>query len=140
MDNVMHHIGKETKSLGDRGLPDHSHFELHIGDDVAKEHTTNWSDLSELREVTKAGQPFSAHVCRHNATSITVYHSGLETTIDIPEGYEVYQAVQSTFAFLSGGKSSNVITGRIVGLIKDGEVVEERFLSEAENRVIGFKL
>lgn len=129
----------EEKTLEERDLPSDSFFTVvFIDGSIITEHEYNWSSIaSEVRVKYKNGNK-TVYRCIYPVSKITINHGELETEIEVPEGYEVYQAIRGQATIL-GGKNSRQILGRCVGLIKDGEVVEERFLNGSENIVQGWK-
>jgi hypothetical protein len=135
----LHNIPKTIRSLKERGLSDDSFFRLVFADgSECTEHDTNWSAISEQRMVTIGGVKKMAMVCTLPVTRIEANHAGLRSFIDVPEGGEVYQSVQST-TLIRDNKYVSQHLGRILGIIKDGQVIEEHFLDGILNEVRGAK-
>jgi uncharacterized protein YxjI len=98
-----------------------------------------WSDISTERVVKIGDKTKIVRVNNSPASKITVKHNELETTLEIPEGCEVYQCINAESTFIGNKKMSDNIIGRTVGIIKDGEIIEERFLNGQTHSVIGWK-
>jgi hypothetical protein len=96
----------------------------------------NWSDISEQKLVKYNDSNKTVYVCNLEVEKITIKLEDLETTIKIPEGYEVYFAKR---AQITSNQREEVLVGLIAGLIKDGEVVEERFINNIAHEIMGFR-
>ena len=79
------------------------------------------------------------NVNKYAIKKIKINHSGLSTELVANEGEEIYQAIKSQTLFVHGGKTTTTIIGRVVGKIKDGEVIEERIIDNRYNEIYGFK-
>jgi len=125
----------------DSSFHEDTYFEVVFSDDsTVDERTVNWSAISEENTVTYMGALKLVMVCKFPVKTIRIVHDSLTTDVTVPEGCGVYQAFKSESLFNSKGeKILDRINGRIVGLVKDGEVIEERFLDGRGNQVIGFK-
>ncbi len=133
-------ILKTHKSLKDRGLPNNSFFSLQFTDKSScSEHDTSWIGMSERREVDYFGSKKIVHVCSHNVKKISVSHEEMNISINVPTGCEVYQSVRAETVFLHNGQKEYRIVGRIIGLVKDGEVIEEQFINGLQREVTGLK-
>jgi hypothetical protein len=131
-------IKKTEHSLFERGLPDHSFFEVEFEDgSIAHEKEFNWSDMSEQVRVKYFDQHKTVMLSTLPVKKITLSHDGMNETVEIPEGYRVYQAVRAMTAFQMDGSRMSEIVGRVVGLVKDGGVIEERFLNGIESKTYG---
>lgn len=132
MDRIM-------SKLFDQGLHDRTFFTIHLKDGTVrceKEH--NWSDFSEMRIVEYFGSKKTVAVSTLPILKIEMYHEGMHEEIDVPENCEVYQAIRSETFIVQESKSQ--ILGRIIGIIKDGQVIEERYLDGTDGIVKGMKL
>ena len=137
--NGSPNIPRTIRSLKERGLTEDSYFRLILADGTeCTEHDTNWSAISEQRQVEIAGFKRIAMVCTLAVKRIESNHAGLHSGIDVPEGCEVYQAVRSN-TIVHGDKSNSAHVGRIIGIVKDSKVVEEHFLDGILNEVRGAK-
>ena len=133
-------IQKETKSLAERIGRDDSHFTVYMRDgSVHAEADTNWSSLSQETVCDYFGKKKTVMACSLSVSKIKITHGNLTTEIDIPEGCQVYQAIQSEIVFTPNQEMHKSIAGRVVGIIKDGVVIEERFLDENAGEVLGIK-
>lgn len=131
-------IKREHRCLEDRGVHPHSYFEVQFVDgSVRTEHETNWRDLSVEKTVEYFGGKKTVKVCQLPVKRVVMRHGDLSTIIDVPEGVEVYQAIRSETIFVPGGRKIDRISGRVVGLVKDNKVIEERFLNAAAGEVFG---
>lgn len=136
---IADNIQKTKRDEGN--LHDSSYFELQFTDgSLITEKDVNWSDVSEQKTVTLLGKNKLAYICKYPVDFIRVTHDGLVSEVDIPDDCEVYQAFKSEALFAGGVKISDLILGRIIGIVKDGIVIEERFLDGRGNQIIGFKL
>ncbi len=123
-------------------LHESSYFEVYFKDgSMVSEKNTNWSALSEEANVKIMGGTKTVFLSTKDVASMKVYHKGLETDIAVPEGCRIYQSIKGMASFMSTGQrmDNNTAIGRFVGIVKDGEVIEERYLDGQGNNVIGFK-
>lgn len=129
-------VERETGSLHDT-----SYFEVDFNDgSTISEKDVNWSDISEEATVATRGGAKVVMQSKLPVSKFRLFHNSLSTEIDIPEDCKVYQAFKSEALFMSTGeKMSDRIIGRVVGVIKDGEIIEERYLDALGNQVIGYK-
>ena len=130
-------IRKERRTLADRGVHDGSFFHVVFSDgSEAKEHDTNWSDISEETAIEHLnGSVKLVMLSKHPTKTLTVHCAGLSSSLDLQEGDRVYQAIRSVAS--ANGTHKNV--GRIVGIVRDGRMVEERFLSSEQGQVFGLR-
>ena len=105
-----------------------------------KETDCSWHAQGHTKEVEYFGGKKTICVSNNKIKHIHVCHNGLEKELDIPEGHEVYQAIRSEVTFYPNQKKKEKILGRVVGLVKDNKVVEEYFLNDIANEVVGMKL
>lgn len=133
-------IKTEKLTLEERGRPKDSYFHIvfHEGTE-RKEHDTNWSDFSENKKVDYMGGKKSVNISKYKIKHIKMFHGLLKTEMDVPDDCEVYQAVRAETIFIPNGNKIVKIHGRVVGLIKNNEVQEERFLNGTENVVLGWR-
>lgn len=130
-------IERCNASLEQRGLPPHSFFEAVFADESSiTEKEVNWSAMSREKRVAYFGGTKTVRACTERLARLMVHHGGLTAELAVPEGCEGYQAVRSETVILNGRKTTRVI-GRSVGVIKDGEVLEEQFINGVENAVMG---
>jgi hypothetical protein len=133
-------MSPEIKTLEERGIPKDSYFNATFHDgSIADERLHNWSSFSEKKVVNYLGNKKSVVVSKEKIKHIKICHGNQSTELDIPDGCEVYQAIRAQTFFISGGKSKNTVMGRVVGLIKNGEVIEERVLNGVEGIIQGWK-
>ena len=128
------------KTLRERGIPDDSYFKLTYPDGTTvDEYEANWSDLSEKKVVGYFDNTKMVSVSQKPVSKIEMFHEGLHSEITVPMGGEVYQAIRSTTMFYGNGKRTDRVIGRIMGVVQDGEVVEEHMLNGMTGQVEGLK-
>jgi hypothetical protein len=131
---------KETQSLMERVGREDSHFVVYLQDgSVHSEADTNWSSMSTEMVCEYFGKKKTVMVCSSPVSKIKITHGDLITEIDIPEGCQVYQAMRSEVVFTPGQDIHKSISGRVVGIVRDGVIVEERFLDGNAGEVLGIK-
>lgn len=134
-------IPLSDKTNEERGFPADSYYIVTFEDgSVRDERQTNWSSFSEIGEVKYFGKKKQVSVSKFRIAKIEVFHEHLHTVVEIPKNCEVYQAFSSEVSFFATGEKHSNLNGRIVGIIKEGEVIEERFLNAREGQVFGIKL
>lgn len=117
-----------------------SYFEVMFNDgSIVKEYDTNWSAFAKQEEVNYQNKKRTVYTSIYPIKKIKIYHKGLQTELDVPDDHKVYQSMRSRATFTPNGRKDNLILGRYVGLIKDNRIVEERFLSEYEGIVTGYR-
>lgn len=139
--NIASRLPRATRSLEERGLPVGSFFEVEFEDgSIARESEHNWSDIAEPRAVEALGFQKAAHVSRFRVKRITVFHEGLSTTLEVPEGCLPYQAVRAETVVGPQMPRRDRILGRVVGIVNErGQIVEERFLDAVAGHVTGYR-
>lgn len=129
----------EHRSLKERGLSHDSFWHVEFLDGSHRnEKDASWAGASERTTVDYFGTQKTVHLLKHHIKSITVTHGDLQETIEIPEGVQVYQAIRSESMLMKEGDQSRIV-GRIIGLVKDGVVIEERFINALEGRITGIR-
>lgn len=133
-------IPKTDKTLTERGLPEGSYFEVFFPDGSSiTEKEANWSSFSQKETVEHFGNPATFYVSNFYIKKIRIVLQGMEATIeDITPDLKLYQFMQSE-RLLAQGVDKEHLVGRGIGLIKDGHVIEEKFISAVENRVMGIR-
>ena len=117
-----------------------SYVLLTLADGSQKDDRTfSWSSVSNRRLVDYFGKKKTVFTCFLPVRKVDAYHDGLETSIEIPEDCEVYQAFRSRAAF-NAGQSQNDVVGRCIGIVRNGAVIEERFLNGVNNEVQGVRI
>lgn len=139
--SIAEGIPRETRTNAEMGLPEGSGWEIEFADGSTRnEGDTNWSALSDDRMVGYFGFKKQVKTCRFPVKRLTVRHDGMEVVLDIPPDCEVYQAVRSEFAAQPNGEARGQVLGRSVGLVRAGEVIEERFLSALGQEILGMRV
>ena len=132
-------IARTGKTLEERGLPADSFFEVWFRDGShATEIEIAWSSISEERRVRYFEGTKTVFVSTRPVARIRMRHGDLVADCDVPEGCEAYQSVRSE-TILMNGKTEHRVVGRSIGIVKDGEVIEEQFLNGVEGGVFGTK-
>lgn len=140
MQKTSEKICREHRCLADRKIHPHSFFEVHFKDKSFRtEHETNWSDMATEKRVKYFGGTKTVMVCNHQVSHIIMRHGELVTTLHVKDGEEVYQAIRSETLFYPDGRKTDRINGRVIGIVKDDEVIEERFLNGVANQILGVK-
>lgn len=136
---ISDNIKKERRGLQRRGLHSDSYFHAIFSDgSYALETNTNWSDISKEMLVDCMGTPKIVYVCTLPISSLIISHGNLQTRMDINPGEFVYQSIRSRVSVAGDGESRNEIAGRVVGKVKNGIVIEERFLDGHTGEILGF--
>lgn len=132
-------IERARYSLKERGIPDHSHFRVSFGDGSERtEHDTNWSSFSESVVVGYFGVQKRVWLSKHPVARIEANHDGLQGVIDVPVGCRAYQAIRGETTITGSGRQDRII-GRTIGVVKDGEVIEELYINGLTFRVEGLR-
>jgi hypothetical protein len=133
-------LKKEKRTLEERGLKDSCFECVFLDDSKISEEDYNWHDMSEEKEVKFGDITKKVRVCKYPIKKITMNHKNLKTTITVPKDCQVYQSIVAEMTFLPNGQKENRILGRLVGIVKDDKVIEERFLGSDFNEVMGVRL
>jgi len=138
---IADNIPKTENTLQERGLPDDSYFEVVFKDGSSvSEVNTNWSAFSKREIIDCFGHKQACFISIYPIRSIKIKLNGLEAFIDeVPDGVEVYQFMRSERVLANNIDKDSVI-GRGIGMIKDGAVIEERFINAYENKVQGMRI
>lgn len=101
---------------------------------------TKWYEMSCQEVAEHPEGPKTINVCTEDLYTLTVFHGDLETTIELNDGERAYYAIKGETTFFPDGTKIDRITGRIVGKVKDGIIIEERHLDALTNSIIGFQV
>ena len=117
-----------------------SFFEIKLEDgSYMSEKETKLSSISEIKKVKFLGKEKTVSACKFKLKSIKCFHEGMEAEIEIPYGCQAYQAIRSEAVIIKDIQRKDRILGRIIGVIKNDEVIEEKFINGIELKVQGFK-
>ena len=120
--------------------PKNTYWSITLSDGtIVTELQKSWKDYSTLMLVKYFDSNKQVYLSNVTIASITVVLNKLTTTIDVPSDCRVYQSIMNETSQLQDGESRTTIVGRLLGLVKNGEVVEERFLNSFANEITGFK-
>lgn len=116
------------------------HFKLILADgSEVTDAQSSWSEISDMIRVRYFDNPKTVFVCNLSVKKICVTNGELSAEIDVPEGAQVYYAIRSETILFSSREKAEQVLGNVVGLVKDGEVIEERFLNSQQNEVVGVR-
>ncbi len=135
---IAEEIQKTDKTLQERGIPEDSYFEVYFKDgSKISEMETNWSSMARKETVDFFGSKRVCYVSNYPIASIKIKLNGMEASIDeVSEDVEVYQFMRSE-RLIANEVDKGTIIGRGIGLVKNGIIIEERFINALENRVQG---
>jgi hypothetical protein len=134
-----HNIPKTHLSREERGIPEHSQFRVFFADGSSVcESEANWSDMSEEVIVGYFGSQRLVRLCTQPVVRIEAEHGGITDGIDVPEGGRVYQSIRGQAFILANGRQDRIV-GRYIGIVKDGEVIEEKYLDGLQLEVRGMR-
>lgn len=133
-------IQRTNKTLEERGIPSDSFFSLVFedGSEISERETT-WGFLCEKKEVDYLGGRKIVNFSKFPVKEIRCSFEGLEAKIEVPNGCQVYQSIRSETLIIPNSQRKDRIIGRIIGIIKDGEVIEEQFLNGLQFKIEGFR-
>lgn len=125
------------KTLEERGLPDHSYFEIDFADGSSvSEKDVNWSHFSHQEFVERLGNKHVSFISDLPIKNIRIFHDGLTTEInDIPADIRVAQFARSEWLQAKDIDIKKVV-GRGIALIKNHKIIEEHYI-DGLSRVIG---
>jgi hypothetical protein len=131
---------KKTKRIPNQ-FEQSSYFAVEFTDkSKIDESMADWSDMAEEQIVKYGDRIKTVRLCTYPVSKITIYHKGMETTIAVPKDCRAYQSIKAETVFKPDGSKIDRVLGRLVGIVKNNEVIEERFIDELQNNIIGFKL
>lgn len=131
---------KTNQTLNERGIPENSWFEITFSDGSGRtEHDLNWSSISEKKIVRYFGSQKLVHLCTLHVKRIEAFHDELHSAIDVPDGCEAYQAIRGDTLIIPGYQRTDNVIGRIIGIVRDGEVIEEHLLNGLQSKVEGLR-
>lgn len=137
---ITNNFKKEKRSLKERGLHDDSFFHVTFQDNSqAHEADYSWSDFSDLQRVKYQEGTKSVMISNHKIKHIKISHNGREVSLDVPEDCDVYQAVRGETLFIPDQTKQTRITGRCVGFVKKGEVIQEVLINAHNDSIMGWK-
>ena len=130
---------KDNLEIRYNHIDNNSYFviELATGETI-NEIDYSFRSFSTEKLVLYRGSNKVVKLCDLPAVSMTMKHYNLEHTMEIPANCQVYQAIVSVSQLL-GTETVTKIVGRIMGLVKDGEVIQELYLDGLLGEISGFK-
>ena len=133
-------IIKTTQTLEERGIPNDSYFEVIFEDgSEINEKEANWSSFSEKKEVSYLDIKKIVRISKFPVKNIKCFYKGLNAEIEVPKDCQAYQAIRSNTTIVPTILQKNETVGRIIGIIRNNEVIEEKFLNGIQFRVEGIK-
>lgn len=116
-------------------------FEIHLHNGKKHDSTNHtWSEHSERIEVEAFGSKKIVHLSKHDVKKICVFHDGKTEELEVPKGARVYQATRSEAVFLPDGTAQHRIIGKLMGIVKDGKVIEEIYIDGLQGQVFGLRI
>ena len=140
---ISEQIQKEILGTKERGIPQNSYFEVIFEDNsFTTEKEINWSSISEQVVVKFGERTKVVMLCNVPVKTAKCYAGDLqiEVTPDLTKGDKVYQAVISTSTFIPGRPTVNQHVGRLLGVVRDGQVIEEKYIDLRTNETHGIIL
>lgn len=98
----------------------------------------DWKSISEEARVSYFNGFKTVYLCTLPVVKIKIQRGELETEIDVPEDCRVYRAIRAGTTFSNGARKEEIY-GQCAGLVKDGEVVEERLINAYEGIIQGWR-
>jgi hypothetical protein len=136
---ISEKINKETRSLQARGMTEGSYFHCIFSDDSeVNESEYNWSDISEEMIISHMGKMKMVMLSTHPIKTLSAHYGDSSITINTQEGDRVYQAIKSTLSLSSDNQQIAKNVGRVIGLVRNGVMVEEQYLS-FDGQIYGIK-
>lgn len=138
---IADNIIKTDKTLEQRGLPADCYFEVVFADgSTVSEKEFIWSSFSTPTVIKCGLYNRTYYICNFPIKTIRIFMQGMETKIEnIPEDVQIYQYIRAE-KLLAKGIDKETLIGRGIGIIKNGAIVEERFISALENVVQGMRI
>lgn len=114
-------------------------YTVFFRDGTVKQDTQmSWSAISTEKEVEYFGGKKRV-IALAGLKKLIMRYEEIEAIVDVPEDCEVYQAYRSRMDFMNNGQMGGQVIGVCVGIVKNGEVIEERFLNGLEGRQYGIR-
>jgi hypothetical protein len=131
---------KITKQIKPRknkiGLIEDGYFHIVFNDkSEAHERDFSWAEMSEHTIVDYMGQKRIVRLCKYPVKSIKIKHRDLITEIKPEKDTDrVYTSIRS----IATNGHQNIILGRVVGVVRNGKVIEERFIGTDDIKGVKF--
>jgi len=120
-------------------LPKGSKFDIVFPDaSTITEKEYSWNDFSEEAVVDYMGTLKMVQLSKHPIKSLTLTHGRSVTTILPENGDQIYIAFRGVATIAPDSVNRTRILGRVVGIVRQGKVIEERFLNGVD--VVGVKM
>ncbi len=117
-----------------------SFYQLHHQNGtVQHEKDHGWKSISTEKVVDNNGRKVTVRVLNYKIEKIFVNHGSMQTEVEVPHDCEVYQMNKGMTTFTANGGINNIDLGRVIGLIKNNEVIEERYLEALTNQISGWR-
>jgi len=134
-------IKKTNLTLEARGINRNSFFTVNFNDmSSITEKETNWSDISEEREVDYFGENRIVKICKYHVKKIEIDHGDKHIEIILKEGEGAFQMMRSMTSFNSIGGKKEILIGRVIGVVKEGIVTEERVINDRSGEIFSLKI
>ena len=119
------------------GYPKNSKVEITLRDGTTMQDTA-WSTISERKVVRYLDQNKTVYVCTLPIASVKIWLDDLSAEVEASEGDEVYIAIRSEM-FAAQNVMTDTVVGKTVGVVRNGEIIEEKYINARESRVEGFR-
>jgi hypothetical protein len=135
-------ISDQIKKEKDRNIYG-GHFGVVFEDDShVTEKECSWRELSEDATVKCNGGTKTVKLSKFPVKLLNVTHEGCDVGliqgIHFEKGDRVYYSIRSASTFTHNGTRRDEILGKVFGVVRDGEVVEERYIDNNGN-LTGFR-
>ena len=109
-------------------LPDGGEFEITFSDGgIANEKDYSWNDIADYEVVDYMGQQRMVKLSKYPIKTIIIRYIDSETTLQIEDGDRVYTSIRSIATHGMDTTKNHKVLGRVVGIVRDGKIIEERF-------------
>ena len=136
-------IKKAKRSKEEKEFFDNTYFEVTLEDEtIISEKEYNWSDLSDSAIVEFGKGIFKyAMLSKYTIKKFKVFFGDRSAELEIPSDCRCYQMILSEIIHtpLSNSTTSRRTIGRIFGIVRDDQVIEEQCLSNNETDVQGVR-
>ena len=137
---IANSIRKIDRNFKEKIFHSNSFFEVHFTDgSIRNEKDTNWSDVSEEKKIKCGDNIKTVRVCVYPTKKVVINHDDAIIEIVAKDDERIYQAIHAQISFFPDGEQYSKILGRIVGKIKDNEIIEEKYIDSIANEITGFK-
>lgn len=98
-----------------------------------------WLEHARKIEAIRQGKKKFVYASSPDILSLEVCHDGMSKKIELAEGQSVFQSIVAEHIYSANSEGQDKILGRIIGIVAEGEILEEYFLDGERNEVIGYR-